>query len=482
MAAETEMKPLGEKLAPPRNTGDKQESVIAYGDWKGQLAPEPEPEADPNPTIAPEPSTGDSIWSTRLDDKSGIRWVWALILKIIRLPNGTMSWLDHWLTKRYNSAKEAKKDGGILAHVYYWFIFFLIFIDAALRSASGAVTCNNPVTGLFVWAGSFSHNRWHSTMTIMAVVITNLTAFALGIGHGPIRSGVFGSSGYLMAALTARVTSPADEWNYRIVLLIMFCAPITVATSLSLGNFLIPKFRLPPLALPSHIPFWTIVLLAIISPNISAVPYPAPLGTVRATQPAQNPGPAATFVDGDLMLRGIFIGIGQMAVQNEVRAGALILGGIFCYSRISAINAVWGTVLSTLIAVAFGMPAAEIANGVWSFQGALVAMTLCGLFYVVTVTTFINAVWAVIFQVLVNAFFRVVFGLIGIPPIALPFTLVVWFFLGMQGSIRGAPPVDLTEISTPERHFKIHWKRKAGRKGTSSMFIRNTGIDPAALL
>lgn len=77
-------------------------------------------------------------------------------------------------------------------------------------------------------------------------------------------------------------------------------------------------------------------------------------------------------------------------------SGALVLGGIFCYSRISAVNAVWGTVLSTLIAVAFGMPAAEIANGVWSFQGALVAMTLCGLFYVVTVTTFINAVWAVI--------------------------------------------------------------------------------------
>jgi hypothetical protein len=50
------------------------------------------------------------------------------------------------------------------------------------------------------------------------------------------------------------------------------------------------------------------------------------------------------------------------------------------------------------------------------------------------------------------------------------------------GSFRGAPPVALTEISTPERHLKLHWVRKKGRHGTSSLFIRNTGLDPAKLL
>jgi hypothetical protein len=217
-------------------------------------------------------------------------------------------------------------------------------------------------------------------------------------------------------------------------------------------------------------------------------------------------------------------------------SGALILGGIFCYSRISAINAVWGSVVSTL--VAYVLP--SILNcsnhnhagrqcGLWVAAGRdhqrsvqlhwradchmSLRIVLCGdrdhlhqcrlrrcgklppnNVFVLT--------QRLQFHVIVAVFLRVVFGLIGIPPIALPFTLVTWFFLGMQGvpfcsqycglhliilgccpgSIQGAPPVELTEISTPERHFKLHWKRKHGRNGTSSMFIKNTGLDPAELL
>jgi hypothetical protein len=37
----------------------------------------------------------------------------------------------------------------------------------------------------------------------------------------------------------------------------------------------------------------------------------------------------------------------------------------------------------------------------------------------------------------------------------------MWFFLGMQGSIKGAPAVDLTAVSTPERHFSDYRKKRA---------------------
>jgi urea transporter len=319
-------------------------------------------------------------------------------------------------------------------------------------------------------------------MTIMAVVLANATAFWLGIRHKPIRSGVFGGPAFIMAALTSRLTNPAEMWNWKIALLIAFGSPMVVVINLALGNFWIPHFRMPPLSLPALFVVWMSVNMLYLSPNLSNAPYQTEVPTMSATQPMQNPGPAATFVDGDLMLRGIFNGIAAISVMHEWHCGVIILAGIFCFSRISAINCVWAGAVSTLVAVAIGVPTAEIAAGQYSFQAASVAMALCGMFYVVTVTTFVNALFAVTFEVMLNVLIRTVWNLVGLNPTGFPGSITIWLFLGMQGSFRGAPPVALTEISTPERHLKLHWVRKKGRSGTSSLFIRNTGLDPAKLL
>ena len=74
---------------------------------------------------------------------------------------------------------------------------------------------------------------------------------------------------------------------------------------------------------------------------------------------------------------------------------------------------------------------------------------------------------------------RLAAGLLRSTPASLSFIFTVWFFLGMQGSIRGCPPVDLTEISTPERHLKLHWLR--GRQGTSHKFVQNDGTEMPSL-
>jgi hypothetical protein len=201
-------------LAPVRSEHlDKAASVVAFADWRGQLAPAHDAGDDLHPTVDPQALKGESIWSTRVDDKTGLRLVLALFLRLIRLPNGTMSWLDFWLSKKFEAGKERKRQGGFVNLLLYYAVFAMVFLDACLRSFGSSCSCNNPVTGLFVLAASLSFNRWHTSMTIMAVVLANATAFWLGIRHTPIRSGVFGGPALIMAALTSRLTNPAEMYS-----------------------------------------------------------------------------------------------------------------------------------------------------------------------------------------------------------------------------------------------------------------------------
>jgi hypothetical protein len=359
------------QLAPRRRAAKEgQESVIAFEDWRGQLAPEAIDEVDTTVAVAA-PRNSDSIWSTSLEGKSGARWALALFLKTLRLPNGTMSWLDHWLTKRYKAAKERRRsEGGLGAFVMYWLVFSMIFLDACLRSASNAVTCNNPATGLFVWAGmkrrglfrvfpplavisgflceihfrsrcerylvasavfshfpsppslfcssclqreplarrhdhrchrarqrnclcawhwSRSHQKWIVRRTrlpdggtgdanlqpcrrvsaLSFPLLSPLGCFCASrrssVGRPSMARCVLLSSSLSLVCDVAldRSHSLYPRWNYRIVLLIMFLAPITVVIGLSFGNWLIPVFRLPPLAIPFLVPFWCAMVVRL---------------------------------------------------------------------------------------------------------------------------------------------------------------------------------------------------------------------------
>lgn len=80
--------------------------------------------------------------------------------------------------------------------------------------------------------------------------------------------------------------------------------------------------------------------------------------------------PTVGFVDW--VLRGI----GQVVFQNNPVSGAVILAGIFYNSWIYGLVCLLGTIISTATALLFKSDKGMIKDGLFGFNGALIAIAL----------------------------------------------------------------------------------------------------------
>jgi urea transporter len=163
-----------------------------------------------------------------------------------------------------------------------------------------------------------------------------------------------------------------------------------------------------------------------------------------------------TFGFGDWVLRGI----GQVVFQNNPISGAVILAGIFYNSRIYGTVCLFGTIISTLTALLFKADKGMIKDGLFGFNGALIAVALVAY----TSQDFAHGdlpnwhLWlyivlsAAFTSVLVPAFGSVL-GPHKVPGLTMPFVLATWFFLGallqfttidVSSAIKPTSPADFT--------------------------------------
>lgn len=89
------------------------------------------------------------------------------------------------------------------------------------------------------------------------------------------------------------------------------------------------------------------------------------------------------IVDGDSFtqrllefLDSVLRGIGQVMLQNNSYAGLLFLIGIFYNSTLFGIAVIIGTVVSTATAMLLGAKRSHVREGIFGFNGALVAIAL----------------------------------------------------------------------------------------------------------
>ena len=141
--------------------------------------------------------------------------------------------------------------------------------------------------------------------------------------------------------------------------------------------------------------------------------------------------PTLGFVDW--VLRGI----GQVVFQNNPISGAVILAAIFYNSWIYGTVCLFGTIISTLTAIFLKADRGMIKDGLFGFNGALMAIALVA--YTspnFTTGNIPNAhLWlyivlcAVFTSILVPAF-GAILGPHKVPGLTMPFVLATWFFLG----------------------------------------------------
>lgn len=141
--------------------------------------------------------------------------------------------------------------------------------------------------------------------------------------------------------------------------------------------------------------------------------------------------PTLGFVDW--VLRGI----GQVVFQSNPISGAVILGGIFYNSWIYGTVCLFGTIISTLTALLFRADKGMIKDGLFGFNGALIAIALVA-YTSPNFTTgnipnlhlCLYIVLCAVFTTVIMPAFAALLGPHKVPGLTMPFVLATWFFLG----------------------------------------------------
>ena len=156
----------------------------------------------------------------------------------------------------------------------------------------------------------------------------------------------------------------------------------------------------------------------------------------------------------------VFRGIGQVVFQNNPLSGLVILAAIFYNSWIYGTACLFGTMISTATALLFKADKGWIKDGLYGFNGALIAIALVA--YTSPNFTTGNApnLHLCIYIVLCAAFtsvlmpaFAALLGPHKVPQLTMPFVLATWFFLGallqfstidVSNALKPTSPADFT--------------------------------------
>jgi urea transporter len=146
-------------------------------------------------------------------------------------------------------------------------------------------------------------------------------------------------------------------------------------------------------------------------------------------------------------------GIGQVVFQNNPVSGAVILAGIFYNSWIYGLVCLLGTIISTATALLFKADKGMIKDGLFGFNGALIAIALVAYTSHNFTTGELPNLYLWLYIVLCAAFttvivpaFGALFGPHKVPGLTMPFVLATWFFLG---ALLGFTTIDVSDALKP---------------------------------
>jgi len=308
------------------------------------------------------------------------------------------------------------------------------FVDACLRGVAQVLLQNNPFSGLVILAGigwgAFDIGRPRVLGgAVVGVVVGTATALVLQADRPSLRRGLFGFSPVLTGIGVSTFLGPQPlVWLY----LVAGAAATTVVT-LALTTVL-NTWRILPLTFPFVLTTWFLLLGA----------YQFAEYRVRTPGPPALPGTTSAAVAGftDRIGLGMLEGVAQVYLIGSWISGAIILFGLLISSRWSALFAILGAVLATVIAVWFGAGANDAQTGIWAFNGVLTAVALGAVLYRPSVESGIYALCGVVFAVIVQAGLTTILTPLGIPALTAPFVFATWLFL------------------LPKRHFAPIWQHR----------------------
>ncbi|AOE84442.1 urea transporter [Pseudomonas sp. TCU-HL1] len=237
-----------------------------------------------------------------------------------------------------------------------------------------------------------------------------LTAVRRRYAPEDIEAGLYGYNGVLLGLLLSARFEPS-----LYLALLILCA--SGLSSLLLNTLLKAVRRrnwLPAYTSPFVGIGW---LLLALGAQLELTPSPLAAVTLQ-------PG----LIDTPL---AIVRGIGQVIFLDQPVAGALVLGALFLVGWRVALWALLGSITALLLALLQGMPMQAVLGGLFSLNGALIALAL---------GKNLRRPWCALTGILLGVALQPGFAAIGLPAMTAPFILACWLVLAAKRMTGVAQP------------------------------------------
>jgi urea transporter len=248
---------------------------------------------------------------------------------------------------------------------------------------------------------------WSAAGAVAGALLSRAAAERLHARQDLVHAGLFEINGFFYGLA---VVAFVPEW-YRAVLLLAAGSLMVAGLTIACGRIL-RTWNLPVLVLPYLMVMWMVF-------------------SMRAYWPAPEPGlPGPLALDLDLpwlaplvpVAFGAICGISQIFYQYSLVTGLVMCAGVAWVRPRAAWALVWGSAVSSAMALAIGASAADVSLGFFGFSGALLAVAL---------TEFnpispLRRVLSVAILGLLTTAIGPVFYKMGLSASALPYVLLVW--------------------------------------------------------
>lgn len=268
------------------------------------------------------------------------------------------------------------------------------FFKIIFRGIGQVMLQNNILTGVLFFIGILFNSWLLAVGAILGNIIGTTSAILLKYPQNKIDEGLFGFNGTLVG----------------IAILFLFKLNIYTFIIIIIGSILstimmyeIDKREKPAYTSPFCISTWIMILLIGL---INLAPFlPSSLDQY-------------SFLN---IFSATTMGLGQVMFQGNVITGLIFLLAILINSRISAIYALYGSILGTIFAIMISLPLSAINIGLFGYNAVLCGIALGGKKF----SSFIYATIAIIISVLLNYWLKDM----GIITLTAPFVLSTWVLL-----------------------------------------------------
>ncbi len=316
------------------------------------------------------------------------------------------------------------------------------FIEITFRSMGQAIFQNNPLSGLILII-AIVLNSWVMAVDFLAgAALGTLIAMLLKMDRDMIEAGVFGGGAAYIVAIVGIMAGQQENPLEPILWFVLIMGIFLSVPMVSACGLIWRKLGLSPLSLPLVILVWFL---------LGGVFYTDLAGVINA--PVLYPTGEAAAYSLNTFIQGLGNSYTMLFLYKNPFSGFLILLAIFVNSRILGVMSVLGVLISFPICWLLGYDEFLVRAGILTFNPALTAMALGGMF--ITFNKW-GAVYALLGAILSLWFFVGMSAIVhplGLIVLALPFAFVTWIMVLAARVSDRVQDVPLTQVTKPEDYL-----------------------------